>query len=275
MTSEGFMDTKISITTDKGTTKEVNQDSTMVKVASTAQYGKIVMGVLCDGMGGLTQGEVASAKAIELMGKWFVEGLPMALYHKNVTERLDRTETLDIISEITRGWQTLALDINAEILDYGNQHRCMLGTTMVALLVIGGEYVIMNIGDSRVYGSDRGQAVLLTHDQSVVQDMIDKGMMTEQEAENSPQKSVLLQCLGVSEDVKPQMVRGKIERGQEFVLCSDGFWRGLTQDELNSCLSHPSTATEDDMKKNLDRLVETLKNRGEKDNISVINICIE
>lgn len=275
MTAEGFMNTKICITTDKGTIKEVNQDSTMVKVASTAQYGKIVLGVLCDGMGGLTQGEVASAKAIELMGKWFVEGLPMALYHKNVTERLDRTESLDIISEITRGWQTLALDINNEILSYGNQNRCMLGTTMVALLIIGGEYVIMNIGDSRVYGSDNGGTVLLTHDQSVVQDMIDKGMMTEEEAERSPQKSVLLQCLGVSENVNPQIVRGKLEPEQKFVLCSDGFWRLLTQPELNSCLCHPSSVTEDDMKKNLDHLVELIKARGEKDNISVINICVE
>ncbi len=65
------MEYKVSFSTDKGTVKEVNQDSVMVKVANTKDHGRILLGVLCDGMGGLSYGEVASAKAVSMFEKWF------------------------------------------------------------------------------------------------------------------------------------------------------------------------------------------------------------
>ena len=83
------MNYKVCISTDKGIVKQVNQDATMVKVASTSSYGRIVMGVLCDGMGGLSHGEVASATAIEGFAHWFVTDLPRALTRENSTERLN------------------------------------------------------------------------------------------------------------------------------------------------------------------------------------------
>ena len=269
------MNYKVCISTDKGIVKQVNQDATMVKVASTSSYGRIAMGVLCDGMGGLSHGEVASATAIEGFAHWFVTELPRALTRENSTERLDTVEKPDITTEIERQWISLVRDINANILRYGDENRCRLGTTIVAFIEVAGDYLIMNVGDSRVYSVGEKKMTLLTHDQSVVQDMIDKGLMTEEEAEKSPQKSILLQCVGASDVVGPQFVRGRVHAGTSILMCSDGFWRKLSEEEIVDKLTKSRALSEEEMKKELDNMVELLKKRGETDNISAIHIAID
>ena len=269
------MNYKVCISTDKGIVKQVNQDATMVKVASTASHGRIVLGVLCDGMGGLSHGEVASATAIEGFANWFVTDLPRALTRENSTERLDTVEKPDIMTEIEHQWISLVRDINLDILRYGDDNRCRLGTTIVAFIEVGGDYLIMNVGDSRVYSVENNQLNLLTHDQSVVQDMIDKGLMTEDEAEKSPQKSILLQCVGASDRVDPQFVRGKVYPGTSIIMCSDGFWRKLSVEEIVNKIVTSRALSEEEMKKELDNMVDLLKQRGETDNISAIHIAIE
>lgn len=267
------MEYKVCISTDKGTVKEVNQDSTMVKVANSDKYGRIALGVLCDGMGGLTHGEVASSMFVRRMQDWFAFELPMVLSRTNATQKLDGNDgDEDIVADICREWQTLAIDMNRKIFDYGMVNRAPLGTTAVAFLVIGNEFAIMNIGDSRAYKISREEIALLTHDQSVVQDMIDRGMMTPKEAEVSPQRSVLLQCVGASMNVLPQFVRGEIKEDSSIVICSDGFWRKLEQEELISSLGPSKCTDEDRMKENLDELVELVKSREETDNISAVLI---
>jgi serine/threonine protein phosphatase PrpC len=269
------MNYKICISTDKGIVKKVNQDATMVKIANTASQGRIVMGVLCDGMGGLSHGEVASASAIEGFADWFVTGLPRALTRENSTERLDTDEKADIMTEVEHHWFSLVQDINSDILKFGDENKCRLGTTIVAFLKIGEDFLVMNVGDSRVYLADNKKLTLLTHDQSVVQDMIDKGIMTEKEAEESPQKSVLLQCVGASERVVPQFVRGKITGITSILMCSDGFWRRLSGEEIRERLVMSRVLPEEEMKKDLDNMVEKLKEMGETDNISAIHIAME
>ena len=264
------------ISTDKGTVKEVNQDSTMVKVANSDKYGRIALGVLCDGMGGLTHGEVASSMFVRRMQDWFAFELPMVLSRTNATQKLDgNDEDEDIVADICREWQTLAIDMNRKIFDYGMVNRAPLGTTAVAFLVIGNEFAIMNIGDSRAYKISGEEIALLTHDQSVVQDMIDKGLMTEDEAEKSPQKSILLQCVGASDRVDPQFVRGKVYPGTSIIMCSDGFWRKLSVEEIVNKIVTSRALSEEEMKKELDNMVDLLKQRGETDNISAIHIAIE
>ena len=263
------------ISTDKGTVKEVNQDSTMVKVASSDKYGRIALGVLCDGMGGLTHGEVASSMFVRGMQDWFTMELPTALSRTNATQKLDCDDGKeDIVADICREWQTLAIDMNRKIFDHGMVNGVSLGTTAVAFLAIGNEFAIMNIGDSRAYKITGDEIVLLTHDQSVVQDMIDRGLMTPKEAEVSPQRNVLLQCVGASMNFSPQFVRGEVKEDSSIVICSDGFWRKLRQDELISSLEPTKCADEDAMKKSLDELVELVKSRGETDNISAVLISM-
>lgn len=265
------MEYKVCISTDKGNVKEVNQDSTMVKVANSDGYGRIVLGTLCDGMGGLTHGELASSMFVQRMEEWFSNELPMVLSRVNATEKLDESEgEADIIADISREWQAIAIDMNKKIFDYGLVHNAPLGTTAVVFLMIENEYAIMNIGDSRAYMISGDELTLLTHDQSVIQDMIDRGMMTPEEAENSPQKSVLLQCVGASDNVAPQFVRGEITEDSSIILCSDGFWRKLKQEEIIDSLKPENCTDEEVMKKNLDELVELVKSRKETDNISAV-----
>ena len=270
------MEFKVCISTDKGTVKEVNQDSTMVKVANTEKTGRIVMGALCDGMGGLSHGEVASSMMVNRLGKWFTEELPITLSRTNATEKLDdNSKDCDIIADVRREWMALVSEMNMSIRRYGMEHGSVLGTTCVSFLMLGNEFIVMNIGDSRVYMLTDKSMDLLTHDQSVVQDMIDRGLMTPQQAEESPQKSVLLQCIGASDNVMPQFVRGVIAEQTSILMCSDGFWRKLGGAEMISALKPSRCDSEVSMKKSLDGLVDRVKERGETDNISAILIdCI-
>ena len=267
------MDYRICISTDKGIVKEVNQDAAMVKVASTKTHGRILFGVMCDGMGGLSCGEVASSKAVKKFENWFLTQLPGAFSSANATEKLDEPEPKeDCLDVIAREWNILAQDINDELIAYGRENAMNLGTTAVCFLVMAGEYLIMNIGDSRAYLINEAGVTLLTHDQSVVQSMIDRGIMTQEQAQHSHQKNVLLQCLGVSDSVAPQMVRGRIEGPSSVVLCSDGFWRKLEGDELKNIAKPENCADEPSMKCYLDKLVEQLKYRGETDNITALEL---
>ena len=85
------------------------------------------------------------------MENWFVKELPMVLSRTNATEKLDDDGTLDVIADISREWQTIAIDMNKRIFGYGAEHRAPLGTTAVAVIVVGNEFAVMNIGDSRAY----------------------------------------------------------------------------------------------------------------------------
>lgn len=265
------MKLRLCISTDKGNVKEVNQDSAMYKVANTADFGKVFMGVLCDGMGGLSSGEVASAMAVQAFENWFIGSLPSVLTRANVTERLDVEDTfVDVMEDVQRELDILTQRINADIITFGQNNSLTLGTTVVCFLAIGNEYIIINVGDSRVYQINEDQVVLLTHDQSVVQSLVDRGVMTWEQAENSPQKSVLLQCLGANGSVNPQILRGKLDRDSSFVLCSDGFWRKLSIKELYDAGRPKNCVDEIVMKRNLDGLVNLDKSRGETDNITAV-----
>ena len=249
----------------------------MVKVAGTVNHGRVAIGVLCDGMGGLSCGEVASRKAVEAFENWFMTGLPQALSPANATQRLDDSDSrgVDVIEEIKKQWLLLAQDINEELLDYGSINGLTLGSTVVSFLIIGNEFLVMNIGDSRVYQFTENRGDQLTHDQSVVQNMMDRGLITPQEAENSPQKSVLLQCLGASGNVYPQIVMGRIDEPTTILLCCDGFWRKLSSGEMFTQLRPSKCTDEGTMKSKLLDFVETVKSRGETDNITGVLICCE
>ncbi len=265
------MEIKACISTDKGTVKEVNQDSTLVKVAMSDKVGRIGIGVLCDGMGGLSHGEVASAMLIDRFNEWFMYELPKVLTHSNSTEKLDGGEgEYDIIADIRHEWMSIAVDMNSNIYQYGMDHGAALGTTVVSFLSIGNEFIVMNVGDSRAYMVTDESVELMTHDQSVVQDMIDRGIITRQEAENSPQKSVLLQCIGASGSVEPQFIRGRIAEDTSIILCSDGFWRRQREEEFHEMLSPEAAINDDVMTASLDELTHKVMKRGETDNVSAV-----
>lgn len=264
------------ICTDVGIKKSVNQDAAMVKVADTDQYGKVILAVLCDGMGGLSCGEVASAAFVKRMESWFMQELPQILTGEGVTQPLtrDMAQDRDPLDMIRRQWKLITGEMNDRIAAYGTERGIKLGTTAVCLLTIGLKYLVMNVGDSRVYMADAQAAYILTHDQSYVQQQMDIGVMTPAQAERSDQKNVLLQCIGASETVTPEFESGPVKQSTVFMLCCDGYWRKQSRQELFDQMRPGYCSSEQEMNRRMLGYIETVKSRQETDNISVIQIAI-
>ncbi len=250
---------------DAGIVKKTNQDSMLLKEAET-DYGRILLAAVCDGMGGLSKGEVASANVINALSEWFEYDLPELLYGRNI-----RYTNLDLEKHIHEELERIALDINRRIYEYGRQNHTMLGSTLSVLLLFEKHYYILNIGDSRIY-KVFNSLKQLTKDQSLVQQKVDRGEIAEEDMENDPQRNVLLQCIGATSVVKPDFYSGIYEDDCVFLLCSDGFRHVLTKEELFYCY-RPQVLKNEAMIRNTSiMLVELNKQRMEKDNISVIAI---
>lgn len=244
--------------TDIGIKKNTNQDSALILEADT-DFGKILLAVICDGMGGLAKGEVASSALITMLSNWFENDLPKFLCAPNLQ---------DIIFD---SWNNIIQNANVSIASYGKRNGVNMGTTIAACLFINDNYYILNVGDSRVYClSDN--VYQLTKDQTYVQREMDEGRMTQQEAETSPQRNVLLQCVGASQYVVPDFFSGKIQNGQSYIICSDGFRHIINEQEIYERLCPNACIDENIMLKNAVYLTDLNKYRREPDNISVIVI---
>lgn len=245
--------------TDIGISKDTNQDSILIKHASY-DGGEVLMAVVCDGMGGLSKGELASATVIRAFANWFESYLPYEL------------ENIDM-QVIGGKWSLLLKDLNVRISEYGKKIGESLGTTFSGILFIGDEYLIVHVGDSRVYhiGSSMRQ---LTTDQTFIAREISRGTMTLEQAKTDKRRNLLLQCVGASEVVEPQVLCGKTETGA-YMLCSDGFRHEITEDEMYESLNPINLMNKQAMHNNAKYLIEQVKSRKEKDNISVILVKAE
>lgn len=246
----------VSATTDIGTTKTTNQDSLCVKVINTLK-GRMVFAVLCDGMGGLAKGEVASATVIRAFENWVINELPV----------LCRGQIED--SVIRNQWEHIITEQNNRIKTYGARQGVRLGTTAVVMLITQNRYYIMNVGDSRAYELSDG-IKQLTADQTFVAREVALGNMTEEEAEKDERRSVLLQCVGASDDVYPDMFFGETKENAVYMLCSDGFRHEITPEEIYASLQPNLLYDEATMQQNTVGLIELNKQREERDNISVV-----
>ncbi len=259
------MEVKACVFTDAGKVRKVNQDSCLVKVANTKRYGRISFAAVCDGMGGLSKGEVASCKMIRALEGWFHEELSLM---QNLPE--DR-----LWDTIETSLSRLIVKSSSDIRRYGKHRGIKLGTTLTAFLQIGRRYMTLNIGDSRIYLVDRKGAWAVTRDQSVVQDKLDKGLISEDEALKDPERSVLLQSVGTTLEIKPVIRRGEIDSSTTVLAVSDGFWRTVSGDEMHSKLCPQMCVTADDMLSGCRKLVGLAMDRKEEDNISVAAMCLE
>lgn len=248
------MNFKLAAHTDVGIKKKTNQDSVLIKVART-DYGKVCLASVCDGMGGLAKGELASATLIRQLSNWFEEEFPTLLYRGLTMESLEKS------------WVDLVYRVNEKISSYGRTIYTNMGTTMVILLIVDHVYYIANVGDSRVY-SIRDNLIQLTKDQTFVRREIDEGRMTLEEAMKDPRRNVLLQCVGASEVIVPDFYTGNITPGTNFLLCSDGFRHVISDEEIHEYLSPYRLLNEQQMLENLKYLTELDKYRQEADNIS-------
>ena len=248
----------VSAATDIGTVKSTNQDSYSVKVFNTPQ-GKMVFAVLCDGMGGLEKGEMASASLVNAFNKWAQERLSL-LSQSPITD-----------SDIRNEWTSIAITFNEKIKTYGKMCGVSMGTTLTALLLTGDRYYIINVGDTRAYELAEGTK-LLTEGQTVVAREVKMGNITPEEARNDSRRSVLLQCVGASDEVYPDFFFGDVKKDAVYMLCSDGFRHEITEEEIYSHLNPAVMLEAEGMKSNMLTLVDLNKQRKERDNITVLAI---
>lgn len=240
--------------TDVGISRTTNQDSVLVKHAS---YNKeeVLMAIVCDGMGGLSKGELASATVIREFSKWFDDLLPYEL------------ENLDM-NVVGGKWSAMLKNLNSKILEYSKKNNSSMGTTFSGILFAEEKYLIVHVGDSRVYqiGATMNQ---LTTDQTFVAREISRGTMTIEQAKSDKRRNLLLQCIGASTTVEPQVLIGNIEKGA-YLICSDGFRHEITENEMFESLNPVNLMNEKSMLNNTRYLIDLVKRRNEKDNISAV-----
>ena len=141
--------------TDAGNIKEINQDSLSVKVVNTPK-GKIAFAIVCDGMGGLEHGEVASKEVVMAFNNWFQREFAKIAATDTCTAELIQTQ-----------WEELIDRMNDRLAEYAKQKDMMMGTTVSALLVYQGKYYVCHVGDSRIYQIQQ-RVVQLTVDLTLV-----------------------------------------------------------------------------------------------------------
>ncbi|MBX3285347.1 MAG: Stp1/IreP family PP2C-type Ser/Thr phosphatase [Acidimicrobiales bacterium] len=229
--------------TDVGQVRSNNQDSLFLAEAETL-YG------VADGMGGHQGGEVASAMAVELV-------------ERHATER-----TLDSLRQAVRV-------ANRAIFEKAGADRDLhgMGTTLVALRVVDGpdgdEIAWVNVGDSRVYLLRDDKLIQLSHDHSLVEDLLRDGQLTEDEAAVHPQRNILTRALGIDLDVQVDGATVLPFTGDRFLLCSDGLFNEVSSDQMASVLrrlADPGEAASE--------LVRLANEGGGRDNITVVVVDV-
>ncbi|MBQ2802080.1 MAG: serine/threonine-protein phosphatase [Lachnospiraceae bacterium] len=243
---------------DIGISKKVNQDSYCIKSATTP-IGNILMAVICDGMGGLEKGELASTSVTTAFHKWFESKLPQ--YMKNFK-----------IEQVKNDWALIVEEQNKKILQYGEKENIRIGTTLTAMLIID-EYMMLicHVGDSRIYRI-KEEAQLLTKDHTWIARELKHKRITEEEARNHPNRNMLLQCIGVLEHVVPDYTVRRIQEEEVYLLCTDGFRHKVSEKEFWANLNPEHLISEDVMEEQLKKLTAWNKKRNEKDNITSIVI---
>jgi len=249
-----------TVDSDVGISKKTNQDSVLIKHA-TCDLGEVLMAVVCDGMGGLSKGELASATVIRAFNQWFDNELPFEL------------ENVDM-NVIGAKWSLLLKELNVNILEYSKSiGEDGMGTTFSGILFVGNDYVIVHVGDSRIYHIASGLEQL-TSDHTFIAREISKGTMTIEQAKTDKRRNLLLQCVGASKVVEPDVLIGKTNKGV-YLLCSDGFRHEITEAEMFESLNPINLMNKETMHSNARYLIEQVKSRDEKDNISVILVKAE
>jgi serine/threonine protein phosphatase PrpC len=144
-----------------------------------------------------------------------------------------------------------------------------MGSTIVAMLAAGSRFAVFWVGDSRVYLLRNGQLIRLTKDHSHVQDMVDAGRLTPQEAEAHPMGNVITRAIGVGPEVELDAIVDEAQAGDLFVLCSDGLTDVVSDPDLASAalLLRPDAV--------VDALLNLCLDRGAPDNVSIVAVLCE
>ena len=257
------MEFEATYNTDIGIRKSTNQDSLALRIIDTPD-GQVAFAIVCDGMGGLAKGELASKEVISAFCRWFDEEFVCQVVEQSFTA-----------SRLRDDWNSIIQTENRLLGIYGSDNNIMLGTTISAILMYKGDFFIVHVGDSRVYELTDDNLRILTKDQTFVAREVAAGRMTPEEAKLDPRRSVLLQCVGASATVTPDFLKGKVLENSVYLICSDGFRHQISEEEIMEKLSPTLGRTLDELKYGCVYLTELDKNRKETDNITIAVIAVK
>ena len=202
--------------------------------------------VVADGMGGHVNGKLASSTIVAAVA--------------NGTFGASLEQVCDELAETIHA-------ANAEIYAKSIEAGSQMGSTFVALVIRDGEFAVLWSGDSRAYVFRGGQLIQLTADHTQVQAMIDRGLLTPEEALTHPMRHVLARAVGVEEELDIDAVRDFVEPRDLFLLCSDGLYGLVSDDEIAGILAESGAAA-------CEELIGLCLERGAPDNVTVTLVSV-
>jgi serine/threonine protein phosphatase PrpC len=229
---------KSALDTNVGKVREVNEDS--VLALPDARFWAVA-----DGMGGYEAGNVASRMVVSSL-----EDLP----------------TFDTLNEVVTFIENRLIDVNQRILEYSDimLEGRTLGSTIVSLLIQGRVGVCLWAGDSRLYRFRNRQLLQLSRDHSQIEEQIQQGFLTPDEAENHPDANVITRAVGAQPDLYLDINVFSTQLGDIFLLCSDGLYNMLSTEEITD------TLLELPLQEAVDSMIQQALDKGADDNVSVI-----
>ena len=235
--------------TDIGMHRKENQD----RVEVPAENSKVKLFIVADGMGGANAGGVASQMAIEYIKNSIFDGIEETGYEREKLEALMKKAIIDANNYVYNKSKT-------------NSEYEGMGTTVSVALIVKNKVYIGHIGDSRIYRIRKHIMRQLTKDHSYVQELYRSGTITKEEAENHPQKNILLKVLGCEPEVEPDVIVKGFIKDDVLLLCSDGLTNMVDKDDIHEMI----TEGKKNLKDTCNNLISHSKNNGGYDNISVI-----
>ncbi len=201
--------------------------------------------VVADGMGGMTAGEVASQAIVSAL-----DGIVGPLAARELKNAV--VDRLDTVNDQLRA---LARERGRSV---------TIGSTVAGLAIREGHFACFWAGDSRVYRWRNGELDQLTRDHSVVQDLVDAGVLRQEDAEQHPQSNVIKRAVGVDDGIALDWVHAPVLPGDVFLLCSDGLTRFATHGELEAAIG------DGPIERACDELLQLTLARGARDNVTLV-----
>lgn len=255
----------VALVSHVGVVRQINQDAclqmrfTSIEKSVRSETHLVVM---IDGMGGEAEGDKAASLALRSIAQDVVGS--------NLTLK-DQRATSPLLPESQRERNKQLLEralkrANRTIFEYAERdvHRRGMGCTITAALLEPDEITIGHVGDTRGYMWRAGQLQRLTTDHSLVGRLVEMGQLTEEEARNSPQRSIIYRAMGTNPDVEVDLYHQELQPGDRLMLSSDGVWEYFMNDELEGLMGEF-----DSPQPIADKLVEICLSRGADDNATV------
>ena len=240
----------VQLDSNKGKVRSVNQDCWVNENVSLHGENVLLCGV-ADGMGGHRSGDVASRMAVAQLA----HGVQ------------NNTEGISLQQALAQGFRAANQKVYDESL---MREECAgMGTTLTAALIRGDNLFLGHVGDSRAYGYSKHGLARLTHDHSLVEEMVRQGGISMDDAERHPQRHMLTKALGIEAEIDVDFAEINLIDSQCVLFCTDGLTRLVSDSELESVLAGK------DRSQVVKQLMDMALNRGAPDNITIVLVCRE